>query len=94
VRNLINESVSRFIKENEESGVVKQLRRANEKRDREAFNILVEKIRDAIRIQNEIDDHEDTIEHYKEMIKKHGLEVAELKNELKNELYYHKIKRD
>jgi hypothetical protein len=93
MRNLINESISKFIKENENSGVVIQLKRANEKGDKEAFVLLIEKIRGVMRIQEEIDYHEEMIDHYKEMIKEHKLDIAGKKNELKNEMYYHKIKR-
>lgn len=86
MRNRINENIGKFVRGNRDSGVVKQLKRANEERDREAFTQLIEKIRDAIQIQKEISYHED-------MIKSHRLDIKEKKNELKNELYFHKIKR-
>jgi hypothetical protein len=84
--NLINESIEKFVRENEDCNLVKQLYKANEQKDRVAFAQLLKEIRAAIRLQNEIAYYEQRIEEIK-------IEKKERQHLLGNALNWHKIRR-
>jgi hypothetical protein len=93
VYTIANKRVVNFIKDNEDSNVIIQLKQANEKRDREAFVQLIAEIREIIRLQDMIEGLQYDIEYRKQEIKDTKRLVAEIENKVKNGLNYHKIKR-
>jgi hypothetical protein len=92
-RSYINETISKFIKDNEESDLVIQLKKANESNDREGFTQLLMEIRQAMVIEHLITRNEQRILSHIESIKEIKEELREQRNALKNSMNYHKIKR-
>lgn len=79
VYNIVNQRVTDFIKNNSGNDIVVQIKKASDEKDRETFSLLLQQIKEIIRI-------EDEIKREKKRIQSHIASIKDIKREIRREI--------
>jgi hypothetical protein len=83
MRNTINKKIEKFISDHRNTKIVRNLFAANEARDRSSFVHTLAEIRECIKLQEKIEDMEQSIKHHSTMIREYKKEKNGYKRQLK-----------